>query len=222
MEQNEMTLDQQTDADLLEAGKLIGGLPAASQATNAYRDCVYLLNETFGSYRGTSSIPSGRSDLGLVETNVRGSTPTYQYFFFSPETAFPRGRLAATSSNAVPDGTPRWFNYLKRRLDYLQNYQVPDAADDDAYPKPPEETIKRAWQVAYKLFDVDTPTPSVVPADEGGVEFAWHKNGWDLVISALPEETLVWARNRSLGERWSFVLSEQWGRRVQSILGTLK
>jgi hypothetical protein len=220
MEQNEMTLVEQTDEDPLEAGRLIGGLPAASQTTSAYRDSLYFLNKTFASYRGTSATSSGRSDQALIETHVRGSTPT-KIYFFSPETDFPRGELASASSNAVPDGTPRWFNYLKRRLDYLQNYPVPDTADDDAYPKPPEETVKTAWQIAYKLFDVDTPTPSIVPADEGGVEFAWHKNGWDLVISALPEETLVWARNRSLGERWSFVLSEQWGR-VQSILGTLK
>gem|GEM_PF-6875059 len=216
-----MTVAERTDAELLEAGRLIGGLPAASQATSAYSVSLYLLNETFASHRGTSPTPSGRSNHALVETNMRGSTPTYRYYFFSPETDFLHGELAGTSSNVVPDGTPRWFNYLKRRLDYLQNYPLPDTADDDAYPKPPEETVKRAWQIAYKLFDVDTPTPSVVPADEGGVEFAWHKNGWDLVISALPEETLVWARNRSLGERWSFVLSEQWGQ-VQSILGTLK
>ncbi len=216
-----MTIDQRTDTQLLEAGVLVGGLPGGTQGiTSAYREWLPLLDQMFPAHRGTPASASGRSDLALVETDAGNSLGACQIYVFVPDPDF-RCIATDTSSNALPDRTPRWFTYLKRRLDYLQDYPVSDASDEDAYPKPPEETVKRAWDVACQLFDTDTPTPAVVPADEGGVEFAWHKNGWDLVISALPEETLVWARNRSLGERWSSGLFEQWGR-VRSILGTLK
>jgi hypothetical protein len=123
------------------------------------------------------------------------------------------------ATNQVPNRTPRWFNYVNRRLDELEHYQVVDS-ENDAYPKPPPVAIREAWRVAYRLLDSATPTPSVVPAEEGGVEFAWHKNGWDLVISVLPGATSVWARNMSVGENWSCPLSERF-EEVRNILATL-
>jgi hypothetical protein len=130
------------------------------------------------------------------------------------------GQIAVPLSNELMDGTPRWFNYVNRRLNEFVHY--PDAVldNDDSYPKPPLSTINDAWLVAYQMFDSRTPTPTVVPAEQGGVEFEWHKHGWDLVISVLEEETSVWARNRSVGENWSGPLSECYGR-VRSILADL-
>jgi hypothetical protein len=57
-------------------------------------------------------------------------------------------------------------------LDELERYDQPNPIDGDSYPKPPFETIREAWQVAYSLFDSQTPTPSVVPAEEGGVDLS--------------------------------------------------
>lgn len=128
--------------------------------------------------------------------------------------------IQGSASNELPDGTPRWFSYVSRRLEHLQHYPQPGLADDAAYPKPPAETIQTAWLIAHGLFDASTPTPSVVPAEDGGVEFAWHKNGWDLVISVLLEETLVWARNRSAGENWVSPLSKSF-EKVQTVLASL-
>jgi hypothetical protein len=123
-----------------------------------------------------------------------------------------------SGSNHQPDGTPRWFNYVKRRLDELE--QADDVDDEDTYPKPPLETILKAWETGCRLFKSNTPTPSVVPSDEGGIEFAWHKYGWDLVISIVSRGTLVWARNRTLGENWSYPLEERY-EKVQGILESL-
>jgi hypothetical protein len=128
------------------------------------------------------------------------------------------GNLPAFRSNEFPDGTPRWFRYVTRRLGNLEHY--PESGDEASYPKPPSQTVEKAWLLVYDLFEGNTPTPSVVPADEGGVEFAWHKSGWDLVISVLAEETSVWARNLAVGVNWSCPLSESLGR-VQNILRSL-
>jgi hypothetical protein len=161
---------------------------------------------------------AGRSDFltidpfGLVSRSASNTSdghtirvPHFQTVFEpSAAKAFPDPK-----SNDVADGTPRWFNYVNRRLSEFENYAEPALDDDDAYPRPPSSTILEAWKVAHGLFDAATPTPSVVPAEEGGVEFAWHKYSWDLVISVLTEETSVWVRNRVGGENWCFPLSER-------------
>jgi hypothetical protein len=128
--------------------------------------------------------------------------------------------VADYRSNDRPDGTPRWFNYVKRRLDQLEEAAEPEPDDEDSYPKPPRDTVAMAWETVHNLFNSDTPTPSVVPATEGGVEFEWHKYGWDLVIAILPRGISVWARNRILGENWSSPLSERY-ERVRTILESL-
>jgi hypothetical protein len=128
-----------------------------------------------------------------------------------------KGGSSIAPSNETPDGTPRWFNYLYRRLCQLEQYSEVEMDDSENYPKPPVAAIAQAWNVACNLFRIDTPTPSVVPAEEGGVEFAWHKYGWDLVISMLAKETTVWARNKLVGENWSSPLSERF-EQVQRIL----
>jgi len=136
--------------------------------------------------------------------------PTERPAYGAPPTDF--------ATNEVPDGTPRWFKYISRRLDDLERYPIVDADDD--YPKPPMETIREAWSVVCELFDSRTPTPSVVPAEEGGIEFAWHKNGWDIVISVISGATSVWARNQALGVNWSSLLSERF-EKVRNILESL-
>ena len=91
---------------------------------------------------------------------------------------------------------PRWLNYVTVRLNDMAARREP--LED--LPIPSAMALRRAFQVAFSTFPPDMPAPSVGTTLEGGVEFAWHRNGWDLEISVTPDEQTVWARKRSSGE----------------------
>lgn len=108
---------------------------------------------------------------------------------------------------AVPQRElPQWLPYVLRRLnDLALKLDEPDP-DDPAIPDP--IALERSLAELQRLLADDTPTPSVVPTSEGGVQFVWHKGGWDIEIEVLPSETLAWGRNRSVGARWSGELED--------------
>ena len=60
---------------------------------------------------------------------------------------------------------------------------------------------------ALRLFRANTPTPSVVPSEDSGVQFVWHKAGWDLELEIGSDGEYVWARNRVSGETWHGALT---------------
>jgi hypothetical protein len=74
----------------------------------------------------------------------------------------------------------------------------------DGYPSP--FLIELAWYTAHEVLPASAPTPSVVPSEDGGVEFVWHKRNWDIELDVEPGGSSVWARNRETGETWSGVL----------------
>lgn len=240
------TLDPVTGADFPGVWA-ISGTPSGAGGSPWTGRGAWVINTTKGHLQSAAQTFAYRDDLGPVDlesmfgliTDFNTDTFLYpgaghvrtlmQVFTQLTLSASPHSimRIAAYStttpdfpSNDRDDGTPRWFNYVNRRLDALEAYPQSDPTDPEAYPKPPPETIRSAWRVAHMLFDRGTATPTVVPAEEGGVEFAWHKNGWDLVISVLPEETFVWARNPLTGENWSYPLLERF-ERVRTILANL-
>jgi hypothetical protein len=98
----------------------------------------------------------------------------------------------------------RWYRYVSKRLRELQagkydftGFQVPTAA-----------VVELARDVANSLFRPQTPTPSVVPSEDGDILYIWHKAGWDLEIGVGPEGTAVWAHDRSAGREWYGSLEE--------------
>jgi hypothetical protein len=110
----------------------------------------------------------------------------------------------------------RWQKYVYQRILELRN------GEDDftELPRPAPLVTDRAWQVATRVLRPDTPTPSVVPSDEGNVVFVWHKARWDLEIEVGPEEATVWAHNQNTGEMFSGSLDVQL-EKVSSLLDFL-
>jgi hypothetical protein len=92
----------------------------------------------------------------------------------------------------------RWYGYVSRRLRELRDGKY----DFTGFEIPSSEVIEQARFVAMSLFRPDTPTPSVVPSEEGDVLYVWHKSGWDLEIDVGPEATVVWAHERNTGGEW--------------------
>lgn len=92
---------------------------------------------------------------------------------------------------------PRWLPYVLRRLNDLAAGPYEPEDEDGLLPDP--QAVWRALPALGGLLTDRTPTPSVVPTIDGGVQFVWHKAGWDLEIEVLANETIVWGRRRGEG-----------------------
>jgi hypothetical protein len=79
----------------------------------------------------------------------------------------------------------------------------------DTYPSP--SIIACAWTEAVSVLDASSPTPSVVPSDEGGVMFVWHRGGWDVEVEIDATENTVWAQSRRTGDTWFGPLNDRRG-----------
>lgn len=104
--------------------------------------------------------------------------------------------------------SPRWLPYVARRLNELASRS--NEPTPEAIGAPDPWVLKHALVVLSEWLSDDTPTPSVVPTPDGGVQFVWHKSGWDIEIEVLPSETYVWGRNRNdTGREFSGDLPER-------------
>lgn len=101
---------------------------------------------------------------------------------------------------------PRWLPYVLGRLNALAHKLDEPHPDDVGLPDP--VALERSLSELQSLLADETPSPSVVPTAESGVQFVWHKGGWDLEIEVLQSETLAWGRNRGSGTRWAGPLEE--------------
>ena len=99
----------------------------------------------------------------------------------------------------------RWFRYVWRRLDQLESGENRDDPEE-SYPTP--QTVSYAREVAQILFKPRTPTPSVVPGDNGGVAFVWHKGGLDIELSVDEDEVCVWIYARESERYWAGSLAK--------------
>lgn len=104
--------------------------------------------------------------------------------------------------------SPRWLPYVAHRLNELASRA--DEPDLEGIRAPDASVLERSLRVLRELLFDDTPTPSVVPTSDGGVQFVWHKAGWDIEIEVLPSETYVWGRNRrETGREFSGTLPDR-------------
>jgi hypothetical protein len=118
----------------------------------------------------------------------------------------PRRRASAKIRIARAAEAPRWLPYVMGRLEELHRLVY---EPDDEVPTPHPESIQRALSELVRFMRWDTSTPSVVPTFDGGVQFVWHKGGWDVEVEVGPKETLVWAQRRDGGDSWDGSLDER-------------
>lgn len=113
----------------------------------------------------------------------------------------------------IPNSTngQRWFDYVSKRLNELERGD----GDFTGLKRPPKEVIDNARAFANSFFTYYTPTPSVIPDEDGNIEFIWVKGGWHLEILVSPdEEVFVWMQHIRSGELkegsmdkfWPFIL----------------
>lgn len=142
--------------------------------------------------------------MGQIEVTVTESALSSFRPQFSPGAddlaAFvPRkGPVVKVRVHSAAD-TPRWLVSVLDRLSELS--RLADEPDPEApllYP----EAVQRALPELVRFMRFDTPTPSLVPTLDGGVQFVWHKGGWDVEVEVGPKETLLWAQQRDGDVSW--------------------
>jgi hypothetical protein len=113
----------------------------------------------------------------------------------------------------------RWDAYVTRRLDELERGE----GDFTDLKRPSAAAVTHARQVAAQVFRDTTPTPSVVPDEDGNVLFVWHKSGIDAEIWVWEEDSAgVWVHDRGTGEMWSGSLADHQGCCVRRLLDALE
>jgi len=92
----------------------------------------------------------------------------------------------------------RWGAYVGQRLDEME------------LKRPSAATVAHARKVAAETFRDTTPTPSVVPDDEGNVLFVWRKNGMDVEIEVSETSAGIWVyeHDHDLKRTWDGSLAD--------------
>jgi hypothetical protein len=160
---------------------------------------------------------AGAAILGGTNLQAQGPVDAFKLQYTNEYRSGTNDILATlTGAISIPIGTQsisdlvklesdsRWHKYVYGRIQELLNGED----DFSELPQPTSFVIDRAWQVATRVLHSDTPTPSVVPSDDGNVVLVWHKARWDLEIEIGPEEVTVWAHSRNTGEMFSGTLDE--------------
>jgi len=100
---------------------------------------------------------------------------------------------------------PKWSPYVIQRMRVMA-----ERGPESQWPRVLPATLGRAFEIAYHFFPSNVPAPLLGTTEEGGVEFAWHRGGWDVEIEVPPAgETRVWASQRDSDRSFVGSLYEQ-------------
>jgi hypothetical protein len=172
--------------------------------------------QTIGVLAGTAIVATNLSVANprniLEETTPRPISYSNRLFASAATELFDADLGIVYATRELAQSRSRWYRYVARRLAELA---IGKSVSD--MPVPSAVLCDRAFSVAEELFDSDTPTPSVVSSEDGTVLFVWRSQPLELEIEIGPEETSVWAYERSRGRIWSGRLEEQRAR-VSSLL----
>lgn len=99
-------------------------------------------------------------------------------------------RHSSIAHDQVVRDETKWASYVLDRLDKL-------SLADDGQPAPTPEVINRARNAVIDTLPLRAPAPSVLPTTDGGVDFVWHQNGWNVEIGVDRDgAATLWTWNR--------------------------
>jgi hypothetical protein len=91
----------------------------------------------------------------------------------------------------------------------------------DSYGARPinREIVLFALQLLCETMPTDTPAPTVIPTNRGGVQFEWHTRGIDLEIEIQsPERIYVSYEDQQSGNEWEAELTSDLTRLSDALL----
>lgn len=148
----------------------------------------------------TNLIPQPHADLSGAQSPIRYERTVTDPFIISGTRIAQLEKIAPiTTTEFTSEIAVRWSEYVTRRLTELRV----GAFDFTGLRIPAGPVINAAWAIAIGSFHHDTPTPSVLPSEDGDILFVWHKAGWDIEIEVGTEGTAVWAHDRRSGREFS-------------------
>jgi len=124
-------------------------------------------------------------------------------------------KSVSESTDMIPaDLIPRWREYVEGRLQLMT-----EQTNDPELPTVDDAAVARAREIAYHVLPRRVPAPQVGTTADGGVEFAWHRGGWDIEIDVSPaQECSVWAFERATNNSYEGPLNDHLDR-VYKLLG---
>ncbi|MGA2254556.1 MAG: hypothetical protein ABSG53_07845 [Thermoguttaceae bacterium] len=88
----------------------------------------------------------------------------------------------------ILNDAPAWFDDLLAEISELVKLEE----SWDSYGARPIDPhcVEATANLFLPIFNSDTPRPSVVPINRGGIQLEWHRAGTDLEIEIEPPERL--------------------------------
>lgn len=118
---------------------------------------------------------------------------------------FPRPR--AINVRPSPGRQIDWIRPVVNRLQASLALQ-PDWDGYGSVP-PSVDTLVAALEVLQHLMGPAVVVPAVAPTPTGGVQFEWHRGGWDIEVEVLPTGgTVAWGENLATGEAFHGSIDE--------------
>ncbi len=73
----------------------------------------------------------------------------------------------------------------------------------------PEQVLVDALYALMQFLPADATAPAVAPTGNGGVQFEWHRGGWDVEVEFHDGDAHAWMESLSTGERSSGALRDR-------------
>jgi hypothetical protein len=95
----------------------------------------------------------------------------------------------------------------------------------DTYDGAPVSTrsVDRALAFLFAFLEPSSPTPSVVPLSDGGVQVEWHRGGLDIEVTFSPREAPeLYVRDLETGNEWDGDATPELIEQVRPLLARLR
>ncbi len=130
----------------------------------------------------------------------------------SPEFRIRAGSLLVTGRGDPPPWLHAAVEALGTILDLPENWDSYGAACVDP------EAVRHTVYLLSEIMRAETPLPSVVPTNTGGIQLEWHVNGVDLEIEIVSRyRVAAWFRDLRTEQEWEEDVVTDLGRLVRSI-----
>jgi hypothetical protein len=111
---------------------------------------------------------------------------------------------------------PPWLRAAVEALGAILG--LPDNWDSYGAVSVDPEAVCHTVYLMSEIMRPDTPLPSVVPTNIGGIQLEWHVNGVDLEIEIVSRHRVaVWSRDLRTEEEWEEDLVTDLSRLVRTI-----